>query len=185
MSTSASGPFVIHIFDPFATHPPSTGSARHDIDPITSDPASASLIAKAPTCSPVSSFGSQRSRCSCVPLAHRLCTHKLECAAYDMPIDADAREISSTTTRCSRKPSPAPPSSSGTVGPKTPISPSRGQSHRGKVSSRSMASASGASSRSANARTVSRSSSTEMRSLMAHTLRRRPRVAAATVWCWR
>ena len=92
-----------------------------------------------------------------------------------MPIAAEAREISSTTTRCSRKPRPAPPSSWETVGPSTPSSPSRGQSHRGNSSSRSICSAFGASSRSANARTVSRSSSIEMRSPMPYTLRRRAR----------
>ena len=52
ISTSASGPFVIHIFEPFASQPPSTRSARHDIDPITSEPASASLIASAPHARP-------------------------------------------------------------------------------------------------------------------------------------
>ena len=62
-NTSASGPFVIHIFEPVATHPPSARSARQAIDPITSEPASASLIAKAPTCSPESRAGSQRVRC--------------------------------------------------------------------------------------------------------------------------
>ena len=81
MSTSASGPFVIHIFEPFASHPPAAGSARHDIEPITSDPASASLIASAPTCSPLSRQGSHRACCSGVPLTHRLCTQRFECAA--------------------------------------------------------------------------------------------------------
>ena len=145
-NTSASGPFVIHIFEPFATQPSSVRSARHAIEPSTSEPAPASLIARAPTCWPDNRSGSHLARCSLVPLAQRLCTHRLEWAAYDMPTDADARDSSSMITRCSRNPSPAPPSASATVGPSTPSSPRRGQSQRGKASSRSIASAFDASS---------------------------------------
>ena len=53
--TSAWGPFVIHILVPLATHPPSTRRRGSASTPTTSEPASASLIASAPTCSPESS----------------------------------------------------------------------------------------------------------------------------------
>ena len=79
--TSASGPFVIHIFVPFAIHPPSVRTAPARIDPRTSEPASASLMASAPTCVPDSNPGNHRARWSGVPCSHRLCTHRLECAA--------------------------------------------------------------------------------------------------------
>ena len=52
--------------------------------------------------------------------------------AYDNPTDAEARDTSSTITRCSRKPSPAPPSSGGDRRPSTPRSPSIGQSLPGE-----------------------------------------------------
>src|SRR3954469_5334140 len=166
-TTSASGPFVIHIFVPFASQPPSARRAAHRIEPRTSEPAPASLIARAPRCSPDSRPGNHRVRCSAVPFDHRLCTQRLECAAYESPTDADARESSSTMTRCSRKPRPAPPSGSGTVGPSTPSSPSAGQRWRGNVSVRSISAAAGAISCSANVRTVARSSSSEIRSVLA------------------
>src|SRR3954463_1279320 len=166
-TTSASGPFVIHIFVPFASQPPSARRAAHRIEPRTSEPAPTSLIARAPRWSPDSRPGNHRVRCSAVPFDHRLCTQRLECAAYESPTDADARESSSTMTRCSRKPRPAPPSGSGTVGPSTPSSPSAGQRWRGNVSVRSISAAAGAISCSANVRTVARSSSSEIRSVLA------------------
>src|SRR6476620_9978613 len=102
MRTSASGPLVIHILLPLATHLPSCNSARHDIEPTTSDPAPGSLIASAPFHSPLHSFGRYFCRCASVPLAYRLLTHRLECAPYDRPTDPDAREISSIATRWAR-----------------------------------------------------------------------------------
>src|SRR6186997_389182 len=68
-------------------------------------------------------------------------------------------------TRCASNPRPAPPSACATVGPNTPRSPSFGQSGRGNVSVASISAASGAISRSANARTASRSSSRAMPSV--------------------
>src|SRR6476620_7220293 len=56
-STSASGPLVIHILLPLATQTSPHSSARQLIDPTTSEPAPGSLIANAPTCSPLHSFG--------------------------------------------------------------------------------------------------------------------------------
>ena len=56
-STSASGPLVIHIFEPFAIHTSPCCSARQLIEPTTSEPAPGSLIASAPTNSPVHSLG--------------------------------------------------------------------------------------------------------------------------------
>ena len=55
-SVSAFGPLVIHILLPFSTQRSPTRSARVRM-PTTSDPALGSLIASAPTCSPLISFG--------------------------------------------------------------------------------------------------------------------------------
>src|SRR5690606_34742534 len=79
-STSASGPLVIHILLPLATQPSPLRSARQAIEPTTSEPAPGSLIASAPTHSPLHSFGRYFWRCACVPVAYRLLTHGLECA---------------------------------------------------------------------------------------------------------
>src|SRR3954454_18345595 len=68
------------------------------------------------------------------------------------------------TTRCSRKPRPAPPSSCATVGPSTASVPSIGHNRRGNASDASISAASGAISRSANERTACRSSSSPIRS---------------------
>src|ERR1700754_2114430 len=84
------------------------------------------------------------------------CTHRLECAPYDRPTDAEAREISSIATMCARKPRPEPPNSSGTVTPSRPMSPNLRQRSSGKTFSRSMRSARGAISFSAKAWTLSR-----------------------------
>ncbi|SAL57011.1 hypothetical protein AWB65_04986 [Caballeronia humi] len=66
----------------------------------TSDPAFGSLIASAPTCSPDTSFGRYLRFCASVPLRWIWFTHRFECAPYDNPTDADAREISSIATMC-------------------------------------------------------------------------------------
>ena len=56
-STSASGPLVIHILEPLATHTSPFFSARQLIEPTTSEPAPGSLMASAPTYSPEHSLG--------------------------------------------------------------------------------------------------------------------------------
>ena len=57
MRTSASGPLVIHIFEPLAIQRSPFLSARQAMEPTTSEPAPGSLIASAPTNSPEQSFG--------------------------------------------------------------------------------------------------------------------------------
>src|ERR1700754_3685344 len=84
------------------------------------------------------------------------CTHRLECAPYERPTEAEAREISSMATIWARKPRPEPPNSSGTVTPSRPMSPNFRQRSSGKTFSRSMRSARGAISFSAKAWTLSR-----------------------------
>src|SRR3546814_7271309 len=74
---SASGPLVIHILLPLAIQTSPRSSARHDIEPTTSEPAPGSLIASAPFHSPLHSFGRYFARCSSLPLAYRLLTHRL------------------------------------------------------------------------------------------------------------
>ena len=51
-------------------------------------------------CSPDTSFGRYFCFCASVPLRWIWFTHRFECAPYDRPIDADAREISSIATMC-------------------------------------------------------------------------------------
>src|SRR4029079_14733972 len=124
IATSASGPFVIHILLPFAIQRSPCSSARQVIDPTTSEPAPGSLIASAPTHSPLHSFGRYFCFCAAPALWLMFCTHRFECAPYDRPTEPDAREISSIATTWARKPSPEPPKSGDTVTPSRPMSPS-------------------------------------------------------------
>ena len=65
-ATSASDPFVIHIFEPFRTQPESVFFARVRM-PAGLDPASGSVSPKQPISSPAAIPGSQRSFCSSDP----------------------------------------------------------------------------------------------------------------------
>src|SRR6185312_13255609 len=158
-STSASGPLVIHILLPLATHMSPFFSALQVIEPTTSEPAPGSLIASAPMYSPEHIFGMYLRRCASLPLWKMFCTARLECAPYDSPTEPDAREISSIATMCARKPRPLPPYSSGMVTPSSPISPNFFHRSAGNRLSRSTLSARGAISFSANPCTDSRSRS--------------------------
>src|SRR3954471_4635420 len=109
MATSASGPLVIHILEPFAIHRSPRFSALQAMEPTTSEPAPGSLMASAPTNSPEQSFGRYLRRCASEPLRKRLLTHRLEWAPYDRPTDAEARETSSIAPTCARYPRPVPP----------------------------------------------------------------------------
>ena len=91
---SQSGPFVIHIFVPLSTKWSPRFSARSFML-TTSEPAFGSLIARAPICSPDTSLGKYFAFCAAVPLRWIWLTQRFECAPYDRPIDAEAREISS------------------------------------------------------------------------------------------
>src|SRR5687768_3800563 len=144
MRTSASGPLVIHIFVPLAIQRSPLRSALHAMEPTTSEPAPGSLIASAPTNAPEQSFGRYLRRCDSLPLRYRLFTHRLECAPYERPTDAEARETSSIATTCATYPRPVPPYSSGTVIPSRPSSPSflhmsagnRSEEHTSELQSR-------------------------------------------------
>jgi hypothetical protein len=68
----------------------------------TSEPAPGSLMASAPTCSPLISLGRYLRFCASVPLRRIWLTHRLECAPYDSPTDALARLISSMAIMCAR-----------------------------------------------------------------------------------
>src|SRR4249919_1016163 len=80
ISVSASGPLVIHIFEPLATHTSPRFSARQAIEPTTSEPAPASDIASAPLASPLHRPGKYLRRCISLPLTYRFCVHRFECA---------------------------------------------------------------------------------------------------------
>ena len=68
----------------------------------TSEPALGSLIASAPMCSPLTSRGRYLALCSEVPLRLIWLTHRFECAPYESPTEALAREISSIATMWAR-----------------------------------------------------------------------------------
>jgi hypothetical protein len=59
-------------------------------------------MASAPTCSPETSFGRYFLFCTCVPLRRIWFTHRFECAPYERPTEAEAREISSMAMMCAR-----------------------------------------------------------------------------------
>ena len=65
---------------------------------ITSLPAPGSLMASAPTCSPLISLGRYLRRWASLPLRLIWLTHRFECAPYDRPTLALARLISSMAT---------------------------------------------------------------------------------------
>src|SRR5882672_290105 len=128
--------------------------------PTTSDPAPGSDMASAPTASPATSFGRYVFFCAGVPFLRIWLTHRLECAPYERPTDAEAREISSMATMWARYPIGVPPNSSSTVTPRTPSAPSFFHRSGGNWLERSISAARGAISAAANARTELRSRST-------------------------
>ena len=67
---------------------------------MTSLPAPGSLMASAPTCSPLISFGRYFCLWASLPLRLIWLTQRLLCAPYDRPTDALARLISSIATMC-------------------------------------------------------------------------------------
>src|SRR5690625_3727769 len=99
MATSHSGPLVIHILVPLATHTSPCFSAWQLMEPTTSEPAPGSDMARAPTRCPDTSPGRYFSSWGGLPLRRRLSTHRLECSQYDGPPEAEAREISPRATR--------------------------------------------------------------------------------------
>ena len=165
-STSASGPFVIHIFEPFATHPPSARSRRaaHRPDHVGAGVGLAHRE-RADVLSREQRRQPPRALLRSVPLAHRLWTHRFECAAYDRPTDADARESSSTIDEVFEE---AEPRAAVVLGhgrtEHAEVAEQRPELPRERVVA-SISAASGATSRSANARTVARSSSSEIASV--------------------
>ncbi|MNE96851.1 hypothetical protein D3C80_1951100 [compost metagenome] len=70
---------VIQVLLPLSTYLSPRLSARSFID-TTSEPAFGSLMAKAPMCSPLISFGRYLDFCSWLPLRLIWLTHRLECA---------------------------------------------------------------------------------------------------------
>ena len=100
--------------------PPPSAVALVRSEPA-SEPASASVSAKAPIVSPRASGGTKRLRCSSVPNVRIGSVQALVCTATVTPTPASARESSSSTRMYERKSAPAPPSASGT---QTPIRPS-------------------------------------------------------------
>ena len=81
ISASATVPLVHHILVPSRRHPPPPGRGVALVRiATTSDPAPGSLMASAPTASPVSRRGRKRARWAGVPLRTSWLTHRLEWA---------------------------------------------------------------------------------------------------------
>src|SRR6185437_13777571 len=144
-------PLVIHCFAPVIFQPPSCGSAFVRRAPA-SEPASASVSANAPRCSPRASGGTNRAFCSSVPYVRMGKVAALVWTATVTPTPASARDNSSSTRMYDRKSTPAPPYSSGTHAPIRPIPASFPKSSRGKWWSRSQVDAFGSISARANSR---------------------------------
>ena len=144
-------PFVIHCFAPVIRQPSPSGSARVRSAPA-SDPASGSVRANAPRCSPAASGGMKRDRCSSVPHVRSGSVTALVCTATVTPTPASARDSSSSTRMYERKSAPAPPYSAGMHTPISPSSASFAKTSRGKRCSRSHSAACGSISCRANSR---------------------------------
>ena len=151
MNVPAKRPFVIHCFAPVMRQPSPSASARVRSAPA-SEPASGSVSANAPICSPRASGGTKRARCSSVPNASNGSVAALVCTATVTPTPASPRDSSSSTRMYERKSAPAPPYSSGTHVPMSPSSASCANTSRGKRCSRSQAAAFGSISCRANSR---------------------------------
>ena len=144
--------------------PSPSASARVRSAPA-SEPASGSVSANAPICSPRASGGTKRARCSSVPNASSGSVAALVCTATVTPTPASPRDSSSSTRMYERKSAPAPPYSSGTHVPISPSSASFANTSRGKRCSRSHAAACGSISCRANSRAsawISRCSGLEL-----------------------
>jgi len=85
-NTSASGPLVIHIFDPLRIYLSPFFSALHLIE-VTSDPAPGYDIAKAPICYPEHNLGRYFIFCYYVPCLVICAKHNALWAPYDKAID--------------------------------------------------------------------------------------------------
>jgi hypothetical protein len=137
----ARSPFVTHIFWPVTTYSSPSRIARHRMA-WTSEPAPGSDIDSAARRSPVAIRGSHRAFCSSVPcFVSRYTPMKWVLRTPDS--DIQPRDSSLTTSAYDIRSMPAPPNSSGTVRPNSPISFIRSTTFSGNSSRCSSSSAIG------------------------------------------
>ena len=112
-----------------------------------SEPASCSVSANAPSCSPVTSFGSHFWFCSGVPKSSNARIPMEWCAFTKTDVDAHRRPISSRSLQLAICVRPSPPYSTGAVAPSTPTRPRPSMTLRGMSACRSISAGSRSSSR--------------------------------------
>src|SRR5882724_3159103 len=153
MKTSPTLPWVMNIFAPFSTQPLSLRAAVERIA-AASDPLPGSVKPQAASFLPAAMSGMNRLRSSSLPNRSRWEVPRPLCEATVSASDPSQRAISSTTQATESVSSSDPPSSSGTVIPRRPSSPSCPTTSRGKRSSRSHSCACGFTSRTQKSRTI-------------------------------
>ena len=158
--TSAIGPLVMNVFDPFRIQNSPSCTARVLI-PAASDPASGSVIANAPTHSPEHSFGSHVRFWSSVPCSQIGTAPMQTCAPSDSnrPESRPPSSSASSARFVVMMSAPEPPYCSGIGSPHSPNSPHARQTSGSQRPSRSRPSASGATTFSANTLTDLRNAS--------------------------
>ena len=90
-------PFVMNVFDPFSTHPPSRFTAVVRMPPA-SEPEPGSVNPHAPSHSPLASFGIQRFFCASLPPIMMWFVQSELCVATIIPTLPSTRESSSTAS---------------------------------------------------------------------------------------
>ena len=147
---------MTHIFVPVIRYSSPSRTARHVIA-LVSLPASGSESDSAPRISPLASRGSQRLRCSSVPLAFSRFA-AMTCVLSTPDNDIHPAASSSITPQYVGRSRPSPPCSSGMVTPNSPRSRMPSTIAAGYSSACSSSDATGSTSRSTKRRTVPTSS---------------------------
>ena len=165
-AVSATRPLVMKVFEPLSTQWAPSRTAVVLVPPA-SEPALFSVRPQQPTFSPRASGTRCFLFCSSLPARKIWAEHRLWWAASDSATPASTRDSSSMTTAQSRVDMPEPPYSVGQATPMRPSSASLAKTSRGKACFSSHSREWGASSPSANSRTVflrSRCSSLRLKS---------------------
>ncbi len=146
---------VMNCLAPLTTHSSPSRSALVLVA-LASEPAPGSVRPKPASAWPATRSGSQRSFCSCVPNVRIGLMPRPTAASSVMPMDWSTRPSSSIATQRLVKSPSAPPNSSGAVSPNSPRSPIFLTRSTGKWWSLSHCATCGATSASANSRTLRR-----------------------------
>ncbi len=156
VTRSATDPWLMKRFVPVITYSSPSATARVRMA-AASEPASASVRAKAMSLRPVARSGNQRARCSSSP-ASRRGSAPSSWTARMSPVVAQARLSCSIARQTVRRSAPTPPWDSGNGRPRISYSARRSLRSAGNSPARSTSAARGATRSSARAATVSRRS---------------------------